>query len=168
MKKTLLAILLILCLLYSSTVVVFASSATPEVFSSDEASLIETSSTIEYLEDGSYLVTTIKESPTPRGEIYSKRGTKEVTLYNSDDEIQWIYYLYGMFTIETGVSVVCTDAYRAYEIFDTSWKEDSHSEWYSGNVAYGQAVFKRKVLFITTSTQNLEGAVTCDAYGVIS
>ena len=25
-----------------------------------------------------------------------------------------------------------------------------------------------KVLFITTSTQNLDGSVTCDAYGVIS
>ena len=163
MKKSIFVLFLLSCLLFSLTLPAAAAEATANT---DE--LAVSSVTVEYLDDGSYLVTTIKESATPRSDVYSKRGGKEIILYNDDDEIQWIYTLYGIFTVETGVSAVCTEAYHAYEIFDFDWKETEHSEWYSGNVAYGESVFKKKVFFITTSTQEITAHVACDAYGGIS
>ena len=168
MKKTFLSVLLILCVLCSISIPAFAAMPVSEVVEVDIHSLTEVTKTVEYLEDGSYLVTTIKTSPTPRAEVYSKSAAKEVVLYNSSDEIQWNYFLIGTFTIETGVSCVCTNSTYSYNIYDNSWSLTDHSNSYSGNAAYGTAVFKRKILFITTSTQNIEGAVVCDAYGVIS
>ena len=163
MKKSFFTLFLLGCLM----VVFFVPVSAAETTANTEA-LTVSSVDVEYFEDGSYLVTTIKEGPTARGEVYSKNGYKDITVYNQDDEVQWIYTLVGTFTVETGVSVVCTDAYHYYEIYDTSWKETEHREWYEGNVAYGDSVFKRKVLFITTSTQEIYAHVACDAYGVIS
>lgn len=163
MKRSIFMLLLVGCLMVSFVVPAAASENT---VNTDE--LAVSSVNVEYLDDGSYLVTTIRESATPRGEVYSKRASKSVVLYNDDDEVQWIYTLVGTYTVETGVSAVCTDAYRSYEIFDFDWKETEHSEWYSGNVAYGESVFKKKVLFITTSTQEIHASMACDVYGGIS
>ena len=162
MKRTIFAIVLLGCLLFSF-VVPAAAETTVNI-----EDLTVSSVTVEHFEDGSYLVTTIRENATPRGEVYSKRASKDVVLYNQDDEVQWIYTLVGTFTVETGVSAVCTDAYHYYEIYNTKWKETEHSEWYSGNIAYGESVFKKKVLLITTSTQEIHAQVICDAYGGIS
>ncbi len=163
MKKTIFSILLLVCMLAALFVPAYASEP---VTAGAEFQVCSTN--IEYFEDGSYLVTTIKETPSPRATVYSKSGSKDVILYNSADEVQWIYSLIGTYTIETGVSVVCTNSTFTYTIYVNKWSLTEHDNWYSGNVAYGTAVFKKKVLFITTSTQNLDGAVACDVYGVIS
>ena len=162
MKKSIFAFLLLGCLLFSFFVPVAAAETTADA----DGRAVD----VEFFDDGSYLVTvtTAEKTAVGRSNSYSVTGAKEVTLYNDDDEIQWIYTLYGIFTVETGVSAVCTEAYHAYEIFDFDWKETSHSEWFSGNVAYGESVFKKKVLFITTSTQEITAEVGCDVYGVIS
>ena len=167
MKKRLLSLFLILCMCGILSVPTFAATSF-DAESFDPLSLTEISTDVEYFEDGSYLVTTIKSSPTPRANVYTKTGTKEVTLYDEDNKVQWIYYLIGTFTIETGVSCVCTNSTYSYEIYVNKWSMTEHDNWYSHNAAFGTATFKKKVLFITTSTQELEGAVWCDAYGVIS
>lgn len=166
MKKRVVSFLLLFCMLFAMSVPTFALES--EATKIDILSLTEVSESIEYFEDGSYLVTTIKSTPTPRAEVYSKSAAKEVTLYDEDDEIQWNYFLIGTYTIETGVSCVCTNSTFEYNIYVNKWSLTEHNNWYSGNVAYGTAVFKKKVLFITTSTQNLDGSIACDAYGVIS
>ena len=163
MKKTIISIFLLVCMLAALFVPAYAAEPT-----ATEAEFEVCSTNIEYFEDGSYLVTTIKETPSPRASVYSKSGSKDVTLYNSNDEIQWIYSLIGTYTIETGVSVVCTNSTFTYTIYQNNWSLTDHTNSYSENKAYGTAVFKRKVLFITTSTQNIEGYVECDVYGVIS
>ena len=167
MKKIFLVFLMILCATSGCITTVVAASPA-DVATIDTTSLGESSASVEYFEDGSYLVTTIQSTPTPRASVYTKNGTKEVTLYNSSDEVQWIYYLVGTFTVETGVSSVCTNSTFSYTIYDNSWSLTDHSNSYSGNAAYGTAVFKRKVLFITTSTQNIDARVMCDVNGVIS
>ena len=168
MKKCFLSALLILFMLCSSSVPAIAAAPLTNTAEVDFLSLTEISETVEYFDDGSYLVTTIKTTPTPRAEVYTKSAAKEVTLYDSDDVIQWNYFLIGTYTIETGVSSVCTNSTYQYNIYVNKWSLTDHSNWYSGNMAYGTAVFKKKVLFITTSTQNIEGAVKCDEYGVVS
>ena len=85
MKKSIFMLLLIGCLMFSF----FVQASAAETTANTEAPTVS-SVTVEYFEDGSYLVTTIKEGPTARGAVYSKNGYKDITLYNEDDEIQWI------------------------------------------------------------------------------
>lgn len=66
MKKTFLSVLLIFCVLCSISIPAFAAMPVSEVVEVDIHSLTEVTKTVEYLEDGSYLVTTIKTSPTKR------------------------------------------------------------------------------------------------------
>ena len=167
MKRIAISIILAICLLSSFGFSIVAGAA-------EENSLVECSALMEvskdtqYFEDGSYLVTTIKASPSSRASIYTRTGTKEVILYNSSDEVQWNYYLIGTFTVETGVSAVCTNSTYSYTIVNDKWSLKSHNNYYSGNIAYGEATFKKKVLLITTNTYDIEIYVACDANGVIS
>lgn len=165
MKKSIFSMFLLVCMLCAMSLPAFA--AEPEATTVDILALTEVTETVEYLEDGSYIVTTVRTSPTPRAEIYSKSAAKEVRLYDEDDELQWTYFLIGTYTIETGVSCVCTNSTYSYNIYVDKWSLTDHSNWYSGYVAYGTAVFKKKVLFITTSTQNIEGSVACNSYGEV-
>ena len=129
-----------------------------------EEQLINTSSHIEYYEDGSYTVITVKQiSPITRSNVYT--AEKLVHLYNSKDELQWTYTLIGTFLVDYGISVVCTDSTYSYIIYNDSWSLTAHSNSYYDNLAVGTATFKKKVLFITTNTHDIEAEVGCDIYG---
>ncbi len=124
-----------------------------------------TTTTTQYLEDGSYIVTTLTQSASPRATTYTKNGYKTINLYNSDDELQWKYTLIGTFKVVEGVSVTCTDSTYTYEIVNDSWHLTDHTNSYSDNTAYGTAVFKKKVLFIVTKTENVNVLINCDKNG---
>ena len=128
----------------------------------------ETNSTIEYFEDGSYMVTIIKESPTARSRVYTKVGEKIVHLYDSDDVLQWTYKLVGKFKIVSGVSVACSESSYTSDIYVDEWSLTAHNNYISNNIAYGTATYKKKVLFITTSTQDIKGSIGCNVYGDIN
>lgn len=120
------------------------------------------STTIEYFDDGSYMVTTIEESTTPRVSELTKTGSKTLNYYNPDDELVWKYVLTGKFYVVMNVSAECIESTYSYTIYDDSWSLTAHNNYCSANVAHGTATFKKKVLFITTSTQNIEETLTCD------
>ena len=167
MRKIIICLTLIVCLFSFLGMPISAVAAVDGSFQ-EPAGLIEVSKETQYFEDGSYLVTTVKATPTARASTYTQNGTKEVVLYNSSNEVQWNYYLTGTFTVEAGVSVVCTNSTYSYNIVNTSWSLSSHNNYYSNNIAYGEATFKKKVLFITTNTHDIEIYVACDVNGVIS
>lgn len=125
----------------------------------------EISSYTEYYEDGSYAITTIKQSVTPRATSYVKVGERIVDLYNSSDELQWTYKLIGTFNVVEGVSVVCTESTYSSVIYNDSWSLTDHNNSYSNNIAYGTATYKKKVLFITTNTHDIDLSIGCDLYG---
>lgn len=164
MKKIISVLLAIIVLTLFVTV---SASAETSISSQSNAATVSDTYT-EYFDDGSYLVITIEQSLTPRASTYTKDGHKSVTLYNSDDELQWEYILVGTFKVTTGVSAVCTNSTYEYTIYNNSWSLTAHNNSYSENAAYGTATFKKKVLFITTSTQDIDARVLCDAYGNIS
>ncbi len=125
-------------------------------------------STIQYFEDGSYIVTTLSQSVSPRASTYIRHGYKTVTHYNSSDEVEWKYTLEGTFKVVSGVSATCIDSTYTYEIVNDSWHLTDHSNWYSDNIAYGTATFKKKVLFIVTSTRDINASIRCDKDGNLS
>lgn len=144
-------------------------SASAETNVSSQVNAATVSDTyIEHFDDGSYLVITIEQSLTPRASTYTKEGHKSVNFYNSDDELQWEYILVGTFKVTSGVSALCTNSTYEYTIHNSSWSLTDHNNTYSENAAYGTATFKKKVLFITTSTQNIDVRLMCDANGNLS
>ena len=161
MKKLLSTILAIVCLIIVIAPCVYANDAI-------QYNTVEESTCTEYYEDGSYLVTTIQEYPTSRSTTYIKTAEKVARFYNSSDELQWTYKLIGKFTVESGVSSVCTSSTYSCEIVDSSWSLTAHDNSYSGNIAYGTATLKKKVLFITTKTSYVDMEMKCDENGVIS
>ncbi len=158
--KKIISILMFLCVIIT---IVPTAYAEDNVQYDSQDVITET----EYLDDGSYIVTTIRQTPTARASTYTKYGEKVVELYNSSDELQWTYILTGTFQVTTGVSAVCTDSVFYVGINDSSWHLTDHNNSYSGNTAYGTATLKKKVLFITTTTYDIDASVSCDADGNI-
>lgn len=77
------------------------------------AETYETNSTTIHFDDGSYMVTVIRQSSITRfakSATYTKVGEKIVNLYDSKDNLQWTYTLTGTFNVNEGVSVVCTNS----------------------------------------------------------
>ena len=100
------------------------------------AGLYETGSTVEYFEDGSYTVTTVRESPTARSKSYVKVGEKTIDLYNSDNELQWTYKMIGKFRVDEGVSVVCTESTYTSDIYVKAWSLTAHNNYTRNNLAF--------------------------------
>lgn len=160
MKKFLAIILTALFLTFTTIPAVYAESNTNTAMET-----YETDSMIEYFEDGSYMITTIKQSPTARSATYTKVGEKIVDYYDSDNKLQWTYKLIGTFDVVEGVSAVCTESTYSSQIYEKAWSLTAHNNYTSSNIAYGTATYKKKVLFITTNTHDIEGSIGCDIYG---
>ncbi len=123
--------------------------------------------TIEYLEDGSYITTTITQTTISRSTTTSTAGTKTYTYYDSDDEKQWSYSIRGVFHY-TGTSSSCVSVTDSYTITNDYWSMYGHSCSYSGKTAKGNITMRKKVLGIVTKTIDEEITLTCSATGVLS
>lgn len=162
MKKITSTLLIILSLILVFTFSVSANNSNAQRLSTDNNSYVE------YYNDGSYTITTTNttvQSPVTRASTYVVTGERIVNLYNSSDELQWTYTLIGKFTVVYGESVVCTSSTYSYEIYNSSWSLTAHENTYRNNIASGTATFKKKVLFITTNTHNVDVEIGCDVYG---
>ncbi len=124
-----------------------------------------TDTEIEYLEDGSYLVTefTVSETLTRAA---AKAGTKSITYYSSKDVAQWYFEVSATFTY-TGSSVNCTKADVDYKIYDNQWKIVSTSCKKSGGMATGTIKIKYTVMGIPVNTIEKSLVLTCSRDGNI-
>lgn len=162
MKKiTIFALTLLLLLSFSLTS--FAETVAPDVLLSD-------GETITYLDDGDYIITSLTfgaelvNSQRATNSI-TKTGTKTVSYYNDDNELEWEYILTGTFTVNPGVSSVCTNASYSTQIHSNKWSFSDANTYTENNVAHGQGLFKKKVLLITTKKINVDVFITCDING---
>lgn len=158
MKKTLSLALAVVMLLSVLSVVAFAQA--------EDAVVTES---VEYLEDGYYIVTTVTEEAgnSLARATSTKTGSKTATLYNSDDEALVTLKLTGTFTY-TGSSASCTMASTSYTIHNSAWKVTSATASRSGNKAIGNFTAKKYVLGIVTQTRNETLTITCSNTGVLS
>lgn len=135
----------------------------------DDFALI--SSETEYFEDGSYIVYEILEQKNDvvLFSSYTKTGTRNVTKYDSNNKVQWIYTLSAEYWIDEGISVSCTKADYSTTINNSSWSFSNGSASYSGNTAYGKGKFTYKVLWLfPTQNVNIDIDLSCDSYGNLS
>lgn len=149
------------------SVVMLLSVCVVSAYAQDEA--IIQSETVEYLEDGSYIVTvlTVEEENIISRATSSKTGSKTVTIYNDDDEAMVVMKLTGTFTYN-GSTATCTNASTSYTLNSSNWKVTSAVASKSGNVAKGDFVAKRYLLLVPVQTVTASPTITCTASGVLS
>ena len=141
----------------------------PAVSAQDSAPTV-VSETVEYFDDGSYIVTTVTEE-TAAGIAragYTKTGSKTVTGYANDNTVAWSFTVTGTFVVNEGVVSACNTARYSHTIVNSAWSLQSGNAAKTGNQAVGSATFIRKLLGVTVETRNISCTVTCDKYGVIS
>ena len=125
----------------------------------------QTQQEIEYLDDGSYIVTTITESPSRAGN--TKTGTKTDHYYNSDSELQWTMTVTGTFSYD-GSTSTCTNVTGSTSITNTKWYVVSESTSRNGNTATYDATMGYKVLGITINKEVRTLNLSCDKNGNLS
>lgn len=138
-----------------------SSTSQPPISSSNE-------NVVCVWEDGSYLTSTLTSESVPvKASVVRVTGNQAFEYRSSDGDLLWKYVLTGIFDVNLGVSSVCIDSTYSYEIYASGWSLTDHSNSYSGNMAYGTATFKHKILFITTTTRNISAEIGCDKNGIV-
>ena len=120
----------------------------------------ETVTRIDY-EDGSYMtITTTTYASVSRAS--TRYAEKKYTYTDNQGDKVYTYLLKGWFTYDN-VTSEATDVNASAVIHKSGWDVSSHSEYCSGNTAYGNVTFKGP-LFVTRS---INATLTCDRYGNI-
>lgn len=124
---------------------------------------------VEYLDDGSYIITTITEEKTSYSAYasFTKSGSKITTYTGSDGEVKWTATLRGTFTY-TGSSATCTASNITFSSNDSNWKATSATASRSSNKAIGDITVKHYVLGIPIKTIEATIILTCSANGTLS
>lgn len=124
------------------------------------------SKTVEYLEDGSMIITSVYENVvSSRSNLYSKSGNKERVYTDANGNIVWSLTVHGEFQVIEGASVTCTSASCSTAIYNDAWSCTRKSASPSGNQAVANGVFEMTVLGIVISTENVNVTLSCDPYG---
>ncbi len=131
---------------------------------------IELQESIQYFEDGSYIVIEKIASDVQTRAVGTKTYSNIATYYNSDDVAQCALKVTGTFEVNYGVSVRCTNVTATTYVYVNGWTVENvtkSSSSGSGASAYASASgeFVKKVLFITTSRIPVSVSVTCDKNG---
>ena len=162
MKKVIL--LCMLCAILITSTLSIQAVTPADVIATDTAA----DRVITILENGDYIVETLyvyEDASHTRSTTQSKLAKKDFVYFNEDDEALFSFTLEALFEIEIGVSAACTSTGYSYSVYDSAWERDTASHWYQGNTAYAEAVFKRKILFVTTSTVEFDLHISCDVQG---
>lgn len=129
--------------------------------------MVVVSRTVEYLDDGSRIITTVMQTPPDRAMNSTISGQKEFT-FESIFGVQFTFTLCGTFTYGSGSNAVCTSARYEYVIQNSTWSLESASASKSQNTAFGTATFVHKILGITIETKSTSLQLTCSNSGTLS
>lgn len=112
-----------------------------------------------YFDDGSYAIVTLN-SHFARSNI---NDVKANTYYNPQGQRCFAYVLYASFTYNGSTSRADSCNFAA-EIYRQGWDMDTHSEYVSGNTAYGRATFTGP----NGQTHTASLTLTCDKNGNVT
>ncbi len=167
-RKTLLSVVLtvVMCFLQINTVYALQSTHNNE--------LVSSITSIEYFNDGSYIVTEIIQSTSnyAKGAATTTTGTKTKTYYSSSNVALCALKITASFS-HNGSTVSCVGTSHTEYSYDNSWSVQnvttSHGNS-SSTKAYGKAsgYFVKKILGITMNTISTSVTVYCDKDGNLS
>ena len=122
--------------------------------------------TIEYLENGDYIVTELSvnfsDGASPNSVTATKQGSKTATYYNSVGTRIWDVTVNGTFSYTNGISATATSASAIVNLYSTHASFVSKSAYTSGNTATAIGT----VAYNSVST-TMSVSVSCDKYGNI-
>lgn len=167
MKKRIFSILLAFLLVFTLT---------PSAFAACDIEFVHKNKTeIVYLNNGSYITITLiaKDISTlsltsTNSATFTKAGNKVVTCRDKKGNLEWEYTLFAEFSVVENVAATCTSATYSQTIYASDWSFSNGNATKSGNTAYGVGTFKRKVLFVTVDTANIDISIFCDVNGNLS
>lgn len=143
------------------TLIICSAFCTP----ASAAEVAKTETTIEYLDNGDYIETTITYYET-NSRAATKSGSKTSNYKNGDGVTMWSVTVNGTFTYN-GTTSSCTSVSHSTTAPGTNWSIKSSSCTKSGNCASATATATHKVLLVSndyTLTVNLY----CSPYGILS
>lgn len=127
---------------------------------------------VEYLEDGSKIVTCVYEDISNQriatAATVTKSGSKTQTAYDSDGDVLYTLTVHGTFSVVTGSSATCTASSYSYTAPGSGWSLKTGSATKSANKATANGTFVKKVLGITTQTKTASVTLTCSTSGTLS
>lgn len=123
------------------------------------------SSTIEYLDDGSYLETTITESNALTRA--TKTGSKTTKYYNDAKVAQWYVKVTGTYTYNNS-SATCTSSSVTADSYKSIWKIASKSASKNANKATAKATANQYYDGTLVNTKTTSVTLTCSATGKLS
>ena len=149
------------------TMLSFALQSVPMTASASCSS----SQQIKYLEDGSYMVTTIDETIFISGDfsLCSKTVTKSKTMEycDADGTICWDLIVKGTFTYD-GKTSKCTSVSSNSHSYDNHWHLTGRTATKEGSTAYTSVVAKRYEGDTLEKTLNPTLSLTCSPTGTFS
>ena len=121
--------------------------------------------TVEYLPDGSYIVTVIEEQDTHGTRTNTKVGSKATSCYSSDDVLQWTMTVTGEFLYD-GTTATCTYASGVTTVYVTPhWKVTQESSTVGDSTAYYTVTFARWELGVVIQRPTYGVSISCDPDG---
>lgn len=121
----------------------------------------QTTQTVEYLEDGSYIVTELEV--TPAIARTARSYTKTSTYYTASNTAVFSVSLTGNFNYTYNVSCSATSQSISVAVYANSASFVSKTSSHSGATVYGTG----KVSYLG-KTLSLSVSITCDKYGNVS
>ena len=126
-------------------------------------------SKIIYFDDGSYIeISGVRQIDNTSRAAQTKIGEKDITYTASNGDVEWQYTLTGYFSYDPGVSSTCTYATYSNNISNTNWSFSDGAATRSGNTAYGDGLYIKKVLFVKVKEYIVDISISCDSYGNLS
>ncbi|MBQ3783425.1 MAG: hypothetical protein II838_08300 [Lachnospiraceae bacterium] len=144
--------------------IIFILPASNTVQASDGKSFKQTYTTIEYLDNGDCIETTLVVSDSSKGTV---NGTKTSTYKNSSNETLWYVSVTGTFSYN-GTSSTCINASGDSHSYSSYWTVSNPTVSKSGNTATSTATGKKRVFGIVVQTQTLTVTLSCSKNGVLS
>ena len=117
--------------------------------------------TVEYLEDGSYIVTELEV--TPAVARTARSYTKKSTYYTASNTAVFAVSLTGNFNYTYNVSCTATSQSVSVSIYDNSASYVTKTSSRSGATVYGSGT-----VYYLGKNRTLSLSITCDKYGNIS
>lgn len=160
-KKSLIVLCALFCFIFAGT----TASAQP---ANESVDAVTSEDTIEYLEDGSYIVTTTQDvNPEISVMSKTKSGYKTSTYYNVAHQKQWSITVNGTYTYGDG-SATCTSATISTAIYNNDWGMTGKSASKSGNRASATATAIHYVQGHEVERITKTVTQTCSKLGILS
>lgn len=145
-------------------VLMLVSTAVCPVTAAEE----KTTATVEYLPDGSYIVTITEELDTHGVRSNTKVGSRTRSYYSSDNILQWKMTVTGEFLYD-GTTASCTYASGVTTVYITPhWKVTQESSTVGDSTAYYTATFAHWELGVVIDRPTYGVSISCDANGNLS